>query len=195
MNKQKLAYLLFVVFFLAAVAFFSRPKAGPGSSASSEEILAGINGEQVAKLVLEKGEDSIELAANDKGWGIPSRANYPADVGKIRALLLKLLGASSVQQLPSSDAGIKKLGLTEEGIKEGFGRVLLYDGQGKELGGLYIGKMRIKPSGQGGPPIGGGGQYVRRTDDSAVYMLAAPINLNATMMNWLQTDLINVLKS
>jgi hypothetical protein len=196
MTKQKLIYLLVVLAIIGVLYVLSAPESGDGAKIHSVNLLSSVQGEKVARLVLEQGDESIELRVKDGSWTVPSRADYPANEERIRSLFLKMFDLSSTQKVPGGSAGIKKLGLDEEGVKGGRSRIRFYDEAGSELGGLYLGQIRqVKDTEGMGKAPSATGQYVRRLNEDQVYLVNMPVTFMSGVSNWLDTNLANVLRS
>ena len=180
--------VLGVAYFLTEESF----NAG-GGRGSERQLLAGVAGDKVANIRLEQGDASFELLLKDGLWQMPKRGGYPVDPAKVRALLLKLFDLRLSQRLPSNPDSLVKLGLTEESIKSGRGKISLSDAEGQTLAVVRLGQAR---KGQNeDQPLGGmlNGQYVRLGDDPVAYVMAAPLNLSFEVSSWIDANLVNVL--
>jgi hypothetical protein len=196
MTKQKLIYLLVVLAIIGVLYLLSAPEAGDGGKNRSVNLLGAVEGEKVVRVVLEQGDENIELRVKDGVWTIPSRADYPANEERIRSLFLKVFDLSSSQRVPAGTAGIKTLGLDEEGVKGGRSRIRFFNEAGSELGGLYLGQIRqVKDSEGMGKMPSATGQYVRRLNEDQVYLVNLPVTFMSGVSNWLDTNLENVLRS
>lgn len=156
-------------------------------------LLGDLKGEEINRLMLQQGQTSLELAAKQGNWVIPVKSEYPADSGKVRSLLLKLLDLTATQKVPSSADNLDALGVADNSTEKSFSRVTLMDNTGKELGGLLVGSSRKgKTGGVVGPSRG---QYVRRVGTKDVYLIGEALTINATPEYWLDTELLNVAQS
>jgi hypothetical protein len=198
MTKQNLTILVILVVILGVVFFILDPKFKDGGKDSNRALLEVVDVERISSIVLEQGESKVELKRDEDGnWTVPSRGNYPAQGNRVKSLLLKIYDLSTSQQIPAGKDGLKKLGLDEAALKGGRARVRIYDREGSELGGLFLGNVREKKSAAPGP--GGfsppGGQFVRRTSDEQVYLVSTPLMVVTTLSHWLDTTVANVLQS
>ena len=198
MTTKRLGYLLIVLAVFAALySVFGTGSRNEGSR-QAVNLLASVEGDKVERMVIQQGTESIELARKDSGWTLPQRNDYPANAERVRSLLLKLFDLSTSQLVPAGPAGIKKLGLDQEGVKSGRSLVKFFDGAGQELGGLYLGQVRAGKSDSAqlsGLPGSMTGQFVRKDGSDQVYLIAAPLTLVTSMANWLDTNLVNILRS
>lgn len=194
MNKKNITILL-VVLVVLGVLFFSLDS---GSKDSGEEgrksLFSDIDPVKIARIRLEQGPSSLELKLNNDAWTIPSRGGYRADGGKVKSLFLyKILDLSVSQSIPVGEKGLEKLGLNDEAVKQGKGKVSFLDKEGKVLAGLYIGEHR-KQEVQAGMPAIPTGQYVKRLDQNVVYLTPQTISVLPDVSNWLDAGIANVLQ-
>lgn len=198
MTNKSISILGALFLILLGVYFASGGSDTSSNDEESERILSNVDVNRISKIRIEQSEKDIELALNEGNWSIPSRSQYQANPSKVRSLLLKILDLSSSQRIPASEKGYQKLGLTEEALKAGRVRIRLFDQKGEELDGLFLGDVRKTKSEDGGAMTAGpntSGQYVRRTSGGDIYLVALPVMVSAELSNWLNTELLNVLRS
>ena len=204
MTQKNIVMLLGGTVVLAVLFYFTTSSGSFEGVQNKVALFDDVNGEAVGKFILEQGDRSVELAYKDNLWVVPERGGYPADREKISSLFLKLFDLSSSQLVRVSEAGLKKLALTEEGIKQGSTRVTLFTAEGKELGGIILGKKRkgtTPPAASqgnafgGSPSAGSAGQYVKRTNRPEAYLVGLPIAVSVSLSNWLDTRVANELQS
>ena len=189
MKQQTLSKLVIACVILLALFFLLSSSEQNGGSAPSVELFSDLKLEQVAKIRIEQGATNIELQLKDGVWTLPSRADYRADYGKVRGLILKLVGLNVSQRITSAEGNFDKLGVSDKQVQAGKGLVKFFDASGKELSGVYLGENRKGKA--GGVPISG--QYVRRSDQSQVYLVPEAITVVTTLSYWLDSILTNVL--
>ncbi len=198
MTNKSISILGVVLLLLLGVYFLSAGSEDSSQGMEPERIFSSVDVNRIAKIRIEQSGKDIELALHEGVWSIPSRAQYQANPSKVRSLLLKILDLSSSQRIPGTEKGFKKLGLTEEALESGRARVRLYDESGEELEGIYLGDVR-KVQGEPGSAVTAGpntsGQYVRRTSGGDIFLVALPVMVSAELSNWLNAELLNVLRS
>ncbi len=178
---------------LGGLFFTLEPSSQKGAERRSFLLFEGIDPSVVKGLKLEQGESMVDLRQGESSWEVVDHANYHAADGKVRSLLLKLLSLEVSQRIGAAEKDFDALGVTEAKIKEGRARVTLRDKEGKDVVGLFLGESRKVERGEGlSFPSG---QYVRRADQSEVYLVGEPITIVAAPTDWLQKDLTNVLAS
>lgn len=193
MNKKNLLILVGVCIALLVVFVFAQ-RIDKGTELSKERTLySDVDAQQIGKIVIEQGKDKLELALVDGVWSVASRANYPADPGKIRALVLKVLDLSVSQEITESEAKYDSLGVAAAGEGKSTSEVKLLSKDSKELAALLLGNLRKKED--GGSFSAPTGQYVRRAERKEVYLISQPITTSASPLHWLNTEVVNVLQN
>jgi hypothetical protein len=81
----------------------------------------------------------LTLQRKDEGWVIAERADFPADLGKVRELVLKMIGLKVGQSEPLGDKDRARLSLDASGTK-----LELNGADGKAMGTLIVGKKYFK---------------------------------------------------
>lgn len=154
-------------------------------------FLSGVNSDSVQRVVLIRGDESIELQRKDDTWVIPARDGFPADPGKVRSLMLGLFELKSSQKITDQEQHYDRLGVSEAAVEQGKAKVQLFGTSEAPLAELYIGEMR-KQRAPGALP-GMSGQYVRRGGSSDVFLVGDRVVVNVNVNNWLLRNLANIL--
>jgi len=191
MNQKSLGLLLVLLVLLGGIYFAVQSSDSGGNRSTSVGLFNDLQAEQIAKIRIEQGKDVAELELKDGIWSVPAKAGYRADYGKIRSLVVKLLDLNLNQRITDVEANFERL--SDKAVENGRGKIKLLDVNGKELAGLYLGELRKKKAEQGMAPPSG--QYVRRTDQNQVYLMAEPITPVASLISWLDTAVLNLLSS
>ena len=194
MNQRHVIILGAVLLALTGLYYVTSPRVGPARSLSeTKPLFAGIDSQKISRIKLEQGEGATELELKDGEWTVAQRWNYPANRSKVTSLLFKVLGLEVSQRVTDQEKNFETLGVTEEAVKKGRGKVTFYDSEGKEMTGLLAGEHRKKKNDSGMPmPTG---QYVRRTDEQQVFLVGEPVTVTTTLSGWLETSLVNILSS
>ena len=192
MTSSHLKILLVLLLVLGLLSFFISAGGSSKSSRETNYLLSDLSTENIAKVVLEKGEQECALALVDGQWTVPDRNNYPADNSKVRSFFLKLLDLSSSQRVPASVDSFAKLGVAEDSTKSGSGKISFYDAAGESLGGIILGEKRQRKQQAGLGAAANSGQYVRRVGKNDVYIIGLSLPLNLSPTNWMDSSLVNV---
>lgn len=193
MNQKMVSILFLVLLALGGAFYFAQSGEGGKNKRETFFIFQDVKSENISQLKLDQGDTSIVLELREGAWTIPDRAYYPASVSKVKSLLYKALGLEVSQLVTEQESNFEKLGVTDEAVKKGQGKVTFRDKEGKDLSSILFGEHRKKEHDSGlSMPTG---QYVRRADQKRVYMISEPVTIVTTVSNWLETNLMNVLPS
>jgi hypothetical protein len=111
-------------------------------------------------------------------WTVVQRGDYPADVSKLRKLLLALSDAKIVEQKTSNPASFPVIGVEDPSLPGSTGAevsITARDG----THGVIVGK----PS--------GGGNFVRRTGENTSYSVEPGISFETEPRFWIESKLID----
>lgn len=119
---------------------------------------------------------SLTVARKDLGWVIPERADFPADVGKVREFVLEMLELKVGQTAPIGEKDRARLALDASGTQ------LEFDAQdGKPLGRLIIGKKYFKREVENADKAPADGRFVALPSEAdTVYIVADPLTQAST---------------
>lgn len=115
-------------------------------------------------------------------WTVAERADYPADVSKLRKLLLALSDAKVVEEKTSNPASFPVIGVEDPALPGASGAeitVVAKDGKHAVIVG--------KPFGEG--------NFARRTGESTSYSVEPGISFEAAPRYWIEPRLVDVAAS
>ena len=183
MRQQRFIVLLLAAFIaISAALYFSTQRNLPRDQ-NGLPLFPSLNDElnSVTSLNVRKGGATPVVTIERKGdiWSVAQRADYPADVSKLRRLLLALSEAKIVEQKTSNPANFSIIGV-EDPAQPGAGsaQVDLTAKDGKHS--VIIGK----PVGQG--------NFVRRTAENTSYIVEPGISFEAEPRFWIDSRLIDL---
>ena len=201
-RKQFFVVLVALVVLLAAGLLLMRSRESAWNSGNSrigQRLMPGLKLENVATIVIQDPGATLTLVTRDGGWRVKERADFPADVERVRDLLLRLVELKVVQTETVAEAQRGRLQLLEPGkAQEGAGtRIELKDGGGAVLGRLLLGKKVTAMVGGAaiGPETGvSTGRYAMPGDGSGAVVLIsdALAQADAKPEPWLSKELIRV---
>lgn len=166
--RKKLSILLICQLVLAAGlwALAHQRRAGTGQN----EPLLSFDTSQIDRVVVERGDDQIELVKSGKDWTIPEFHELPADTGKLVKLLTELSELKSAELVATSASSQERLGVSQD---KSTAQVHLYAGD-SEVAHLRVGQS---------PSFGK--QYVRVGDEKEVHSVRwSPGAVQATGVAW-----------
>jgi hypothetical protein len=146
-------------------------------------LLPSLAGElnTVTALSVRRGSATPTVTVHEQGgrWTVAERGDYPADVSKLRKLLLALSDARIVEEKTSNPANFPIIGVEDPSLPGASGtEISLTARDGKHA--VIIGK-----------PVGEG-NFVRRGGDEASYSVEPGISLETEPRFWIDSRLIDI---
>jgi len=135
----------------------------------------------VTELSVRKGSATPAVTIHKQGaqWTVAERANYPADVSKLRRLLLALADAKVREEKTSNPASYSIIGVEDPSQPGAAGAQIEVTAQdGKHA--VIVGK----PSSQG--------SFVRRAGENTSYLAEPAISFEAEPRFWIDTRLLDL---
>jgi len=102
-------------------------------------LLKELKAADVAAIRIVEAKAALTVQRRDDGWTIAERADFPADVAKVREFVLKLIGLKVGQSEPVGEKDRARLNLDPSGTQ-----VELNGADGKNLARLTVGKKYFK---------------------------------------------------
>jgi Domain of unknown function (DUF4340) len=183
MSRQRfIALIVAALLVISAALYFSTQRNAP-REVQGLPLLPSLASElnTVTSLSVLKGSATPVVTVHKQGeeWTVAERANYPADVPKLRKLLLALSDAKIREEKTSDPANYSILGV-EDPTKPGAtgAQIELIAKQGKQ--DVIVGK----PVEQG--------NFVRRVGENSSYIVEPGISLEAEPRYWIDTRLLDI---
>ncbi|MEP6886457.1 MAG: DUF4340 domain-containing protein [Gammaproteobacteria bacterium] len=135
----------------------------------------------VSSLTVRRGSAApkVTLHNQDGRWSVAERADYPADVAKLRKLLLALSDAKVVEEKTSNPASFPVIGVEDPSLPGASGAEIGFTAKdGKHT--VIIGK-----------PIGEG-NFARRGVENTSYSVEPGISFEAEPRYWIDSRLLDV---
>lgn len=135
----------------------------------------------VTELNVRKGSAAPLVTIHKQGeqWTVAQRANYPADVSKLRRLLLALSDAKIREEKTSNPASYSIIGVEDPTLSGASGaqiEVIAHDGKHAVIVG--------KPAAEG--------SFVRRVGENTSYIVEPAISVEAEPRFWIDTRLLDL---
>ena len=138
-------------------------------------------------------EPKATLTVQQKGerWVIAERADFPADVGKVREFLLQALSLKVGQSEPIGEKDRARLNLDQSGTRVEFAA-----GEGKALASLIVGKKYFKREVDNPEKARADGRFVALPEEpKVVYIVSDPLAQATTRSSeWLDKSSFQVEK-
>ena len=138
--------------------------------------------DSIADIRLHKGGVApvISLHRTEPGhWTIAERDNYPADVSKVRRLLLALSDAKVIEEKTSNPANYASLGVEDARSPAAGGVEVTLQSAAKSLS-VIVGRM------------GGGGSFVRRGGEAKSFVVEPAVSVDTGVRDWIDTRLLDI---
>jgi hypothetical protein len=170
MNRKQLTLILVAFVLLGGLGLWLRSRDAATYRASAaqmgQKVLGDFAVNDVARLRIRKGTNTLTLALKDDRWVVAERADYPANFTEIGETLRKLWDLKVVQPIagPLGPAALERLELNPDATNNPATVVELLDKDGKALRTLLLGKQHRRqpatPSPFGGDEGWPDGRYV-----------------------------------
>jgi hypothetical protein len=184
MSRQRFIALVVAALLAISAALFLSTHRNAGEHESRDSplfpALAGELG-TVTSLQIRKGAAAPTVSLQKKGeqWTVTQRGDYPADVAKLRKLLLALSDAKIIEEKTSDPANYSLIGVDEPTAAGAVGTQIDFavkDGSHSVIVG--------KPSGEG--------NFVRRGGEKASYLVAPSIYVESEPRYWIETKILDI---
>ena len=133
--------VLLVVLGGAAIVYYQQERGQrPGNVGTlGQPVLKDLKAAEVAAIRIVEPKASLTVQRKDERWVIAERADFPADVAKVREFVLQALALKVGQSEPVGEKDRARLNLDASGTQVEFASA-----DGKKLGGLIVGKKYFK---------------------------------------------------
>jgi hypothetical protein len=184
MSRQRFM-LLFVAALvaLAAALLLNARRNSPHDVPASAALLPSLSSDMaaVSAVTIRKGAASPAVTVHKAGadWTVAELDDYPADVAKLRRLLLSLRDAKTIEQKTSDPARYGILGVEDPSQPGASGaEVTIVAPDGKHT--VIVGKSL------------GDGSFVRRAGEAASYSVEPAISVETEPRFWIDSHLIDL---
>ena len=159
-----------------------RARQPAAAHALGQPVLPGLQAADVATLVIREPGATLTLQRRDANWVIAERAGFPADLERVRQLVLAVLGLKVGAAEPIGDKDRARLGLDAQGTQLDF-----RGAGGKTLATLVVGKNYFKREPENPAQAPGDGRFVMLPEaPGRVVIVADPLALaTAQSATWI----------
>jgi Domain of unknown function (DUF4340) len=183
MTHRRFTSLLIGALAVIAGALYLNSNRNPPSDSHGMPLIPALAGEldSVTALTVRKGGTAPVVTVHkvDGQWVLAERDDYPADVAKLRKLLLTLGDAKIVEQKTSSPANFSIIGVEDPTQPGAMGAQVTVAARDREHS-VIVGK----PAGPG--------YFARRGGENQSYLVEPPLSLETEPRNWIDSRLIDV---
>ncbi len=186
MNARRLLLLGAVAVVIAGLALWSIAERAPQQDVGLQgpllpDLAARLNEIEQVKVVGGGSATLVTLNRSDDGWHLAERGGYPADAGKVRALLMGLTDAQKVAAKTSNPELHYRLSVEDVADADAQGVRVELSGGGPDLK-IILGDNSSQ----------GKGTYVRLDGEAASWLVDGNITAERKPVEWLQRELVNV---
>jgi Domain of unknown function (DUF4340) len=182
MSRQRFIALLVAAIAAITVALYFSTQRNAVREVHGVPLLPALASEldSVTSLSVQKGSATPSVTVHKQGeqWTVAERANYPADVAKLRKLLLALSDAKIREEKTSDPANYPIIGVEDPTKPGATGAQIEVMAKNAKLD-LIVGK----PVDQG--------NFVRRAGEKSSYIVEPGISFEAEPRFWIDTRLLN----
>lgn len=184
--------LLTVVAVLAVVAGFVSSQRKGAVTAELERAMLfpafrdAIN--EADTITLRSGGRTLTIARNADQWLIAEADNYPADLAKIRKLLIEVADLKIIEEKTRNPDRYATLGVQDLNSDQTESAALeIEDAKGGLQVSLIVGKRQMSAAAGGNP-----GRYVRLAGKEQALLVTGPLDAPTDVASWIVAELLNV---
>jgi Domain of unknown function (DUF4340) len=183
MNRGRLGVLIVAAVLVISIALVWTTRRNASQETHDALLFPNLAGElaTVSSVDVRKGSATPTVSLHKKGeqWMVAQRGDYPADVSKLRKLLLSLGDAKITEQKTSDPGNYSLIGVDDPTKANTVGAQLDFTAK-DGTHSLIVGK----PSGES--------NFVRRTDEKVSYLVAPGIYVESEPRLWIETKLADI---
>jgi hypothetical protein len=188
MSRQRFALLLIAALVVITGALYLAKERNQPQETQGVALLPSLANDlnTVTAVLVRKGSATPTLTLHKTGerWTVAERADYPADVAKIRKLLLSLRDAKIVEQKTADPARFSTIGVEDPAAGEPATPTAL----GAEVTVVAPGRKYAVIVGK---PVGEG-TFVRRVGENQTYGVEPAISMETEPRFWIDSRLLDV---
>jgi len=181
MNRRSFLIVAAIVVVALLLAVVGQRRSAPDGVAGSP-LLPGLaeSLDEIERIVVTKaGAESVATLVHDThGWSVVEKDGYPADVAKIRRMLLAFAEARVIEEKTSNAAYYDRLGVESVAQPAASGTAVALDGDFPQL---ILGDEANSAS-----------RYVRRSDEERSYLVDRNPDVPRDTAQWLLPDILDV---
>jgi hypothetical protein len=141
---------------------------------------------KVAALEIKQGASTLTLEKQGNAWGIKERAGYPAEIDKVRSLMVRLSRADLLETKTRKADRYALIELEDPAGKDAKSRgIRAIDAKGGVLADIVVGKRRADAFG-----AGKGATYVRKPSDPQAWLASGEIDASVVASDWMKLQVL-----
>jgi uncharacterized protein DUF4340 len=153
-----------------------RNRRPPNVGTLGQNLFKDLKGAEVASIRIVEPKSTLTVRRKDDRWVIAERADFPADVAKVREFVLQALSLKIGQSEPIGEKDRARLNVDDSGTQVEFAGA-----DGKVLGKLVVGRKYFKREVENPEKARADGRFVAQPGDpKTVYVVSDPLVLATT---------------
>jgi hypothetical protein len=183
MNSSTLRNLGIVLFALIAILVGLELADRPATVSTGAPLFAELRDRinDINRLEIDgAGQESVVILSRGGDWSVENRGGYPADIAKVREVLLDLADARILEQKTASPDRYEALGVRDPEIEGSEGVRLTASGDGVSFA-VIIGKANQ-----------GSNRYVRVADQATSVLIDSNPSLPDSISGWLDQAIVDI---
>ncbi len=172
------------VIVLVGALLLSNPRSSTDqkpAAALYPELKEQMNAVTAVRIFKAGDTQAVEVRRQDAEWNVTERSGYPADVAKVRKLLLAMAQARPLEEKTSNPENYATLGVEDVSDAKATGVRIELAGTSQPVN-LIVGK-----SGNGTSAT-----YVRRAGEPVSWLVDQGLEASANPHDWLRTSIIDI---
>jgi len=190
MNIKTLTILGIITVALIGMAILMSQQKETALPQTGQPVFPGLMSKinEVSELVVNVQSETMTIVRDGESWKVKEKDNYPANMGKIREVLIGLGELKILEAKTKKPELYEKLGLenveAEGSISTG---VTLKDSAGTTLAEVIIGKQRPSKGNPNQDEV-----YVRKVGDPETWLAIGKLSIEKNLSEWLDKDFLEV---
>lgn len=148
-------------------------------------LAARIN--DVAQIKITTGDQTIPLERKTAGWVLTDKSDYPADLAKIRQLLIGLSQLTVVETKTNNPDNYEKLGTKDPAAGVTSSLVEVLASSGDSLTSVIVGNQAPARTGAGRNEY-----YMRKKGEAQNFLVEGNVVLGKSTADWIDKQLTNI---
>jgi len=185
--------MLLVVLGGAAIFYYQHERGRQAGNIGTlgQPVLRDLKAAEVAAIRIVEPKATLTVQRKDERWVLAERADFPADVGKVREFVLQALSLKVGQSEPIGEKDRARLNLDASGTQVEFAGA-----DGRKLGALIVGRKYFKREVDDPAKARADGRFVALPGEAnTVYLVSDPLaQATASSAQWIDRSSFKVEK-
>jgi hypothetical protein len=193
MNKKH--FVLFavvtVIVVIAAIFAVNKQQSAVTNKQAGQYLFSGLETKvnDVTQVVIQSAEETTTVSLTDDGWQVVEKGNYPANISKVKEMILKIAAMTTVEAKTKKAENYATLNVEDPSVEDANSvLVTLRDASGNDLASVIVGRQITGSF----TTVGQDQMYVRKNQDDQVWLVKGALIVDDTPDDWLVEDLMDI---